>query len=156
MAGGPGLRVAQLRAELGVSRQPLRETLGELVTLGYLQRKEGHGHPLRPEYVLSRRGASVAEAVAELLSDAALLPHAELLGRKWSLPLLAAMSQGAQRFAEFGKLLPKLGPRALALALRDLEAAGLVDREVGDERPPSVRYTAPTLSALSPLLKRLA
>jgi len=36
--------------------------------------------------------------------------------------------------------LPGVTPRSLALALQDLEAAGLVDREVLDMRPPSTLY----------------
>ncbi len=156
MADGPGARLAELRARLGVSRQPLKETLAELVTHGYLRRKSGHGHPLRPEYVLSKHGARVAGAVTELMADPLAQDHAYLLSRKWSLPLLAAMSRGGERFAEFGKLLPGIGPRALALALRDLEEAGFVDRSVGEGRPPSVRYSADAIVGLEALLNCLA
>jgi DNA-binding HxlR family transcriptional regulator len=43
-------------------------------------------------------------------------------------------------------LLPGVTPRALALALRDLEVAQLVRREVLPTRPPSTVYRATDVS----------
>ncbi len=160
LSGGSGLRFAEMTGRLGVSRQPLRETLGLLIDLGYLKCPGGHGHPLRPEYTLSSRGSRVASAVGDLLDEIKAGDQGELLLRKWSLPLLSLLSGTNRRFAEFAPRLTGLGPRALALALRDLEAAELVDRTVGAGRPPSVRYSVrpegdPLLARLRSLLNQL-
>jgi DNA-binding HxlR family transcriptional regulator len=60
--------------------------------------------------------------------------------KKWSLPVLAELG-APRRFSELRAALPAT-PRALALALKELEAAGLVRRTVTDDRPPRVRYEA--------------
>jgi DNA-binding HxlR family transcriptional regulator len=50
---------------------------------------------------------------------------------------------------------PGVTPRALALALKDLEAAGLVERLVDDQSyPPTVTYAA--TRAAAPLQRALA
>jgi DNA-binding HxlR family transcriptional regulator len=46
-----------------------------------------------------------------------------------------------RRFSELRAALPA-SPRALALALRDLEEAGLLRRTVTEDRPPQTRYAA--------------
>ena len=65
----------------------------------------------------------------------------ETLLRKWSVPVLAELRE-ERRFSELRAALPGITPRALALALRDLEAARLVRREVLPTRPPSTVYRA--------------
>ena len=65
----------------------------------------------------------------------------ETLLRKWSVPVLAGLADG-RRFSELRAALPGVTPRALALALRDLEDARLVRREVLPTRPPSTVYRA--------------
>ena len=63
----------------------------------------------------------------------------ETLLRKWSVPVLVELA-GPRRFSELRAALPGVTPRALALALRDLEQARLVRREVLPTRPPSSVY----------------
>ena len=65
----------------------------------------------------------------------------EVLLRKWSVPTLAQLDR-PRRFSEVRAALAGVTPRALALALRDLETAGLVEREVLPTRPPSALYRA--------------
>lgn len=60
---------------------------------------------------------------------------------KWSVPTLAELAQ-ERRFSELRSALAGVTPRALALALKDLEAAGLVRREVLVTHPPSTVYRA--------------
>ena len=43
-------------ARLGLSRSMLTASLTQLIEAGWLQRNPGHGHPLRPEYVLTDAG----------------------------------------------------------------------------------------------------
>jgi DNA-binding HxlR family transcriptional regulator len=60
--------------------------------------------------------------------------------KKWSLPILAELDE-PRRFSELRTALP-VTARGLALALKDLEDAGLVRRTVIDDRPPQTRYEA--------------
>ena len=132
-----GSRFAALSGTLGVGRESLRRALDTLLERGLVARNPGYGHPLRPEYILTGRGKTVAACCAELLS----LSDDDVLLRKWSLPVIAALERPA-RFSELKASLPGVTPRALALALKDLRAAGLVARTVEDAYPPTAIYAA--------------
>jgi DNA-binding HxlR family transcriptional regulator len=67
----------------------------------------------------------------------------DTLLRKWSVPVLAELG-APRRFSELRTALTGVTPRALALALQELEAAGLVRREVLPTRPPSTVYRSTT------------
>ena len=56
------------------------------------------------------------------------------------MPVVFALGEGPMRFSELRDALEGVSPRALALALKDLEAAGLVDRRVTDDYPPATVY----------------
>lgn len=58
------------------------------------------------------------------------------------MPVLAELGVGERRFSELRQALPGITPRALALALRDLEAARFLRRDVLPTRPPSTVYHA--------------
>jgi DNA-binding HxlR family transcriptional regulator len=147
-----GARFAALAGILGVGRESLRRTLDALIDLGLVARNPGYGHPLRPEYVLTRRGTHVAARCARLLG--ALGDKREVALRKWSLPVLIALRH-ADRFSELRDELPGITPRALALALKDLQAAGLVERRVDEDAyPPTVVYAA--THAARPLQRALS
>ena len=140
-----GSRFAALAGHLGVGRESLRRTLDALIALGLVARNPGYGHPLRPEYVLTRAGADVAARCARLLD--AVGDEREVALRKWSLPVLLAL-RNARRFSELRDELPGVTPRALALALKDLQAAGLVERRVDETSyPPTVTYAATRAAA---------
>ena len=64
---------------------------------------------------------------------------ADVALRKWSLPVLVAL-EGPSRFSELRLRLPGVTPKALAIALKDLRAAGLVERRVEDAYPPTAFY----------------
>jgi len=65
---------------------------------------------------------------------------ADLLERRWQLSIIYAALTGAMRFSEFAEAIAGISPRMLAERLRDLEAAGLVERTVLPSSPPSVEY----------------
>lgn len=129
-----GARFVELQRRLGVGRESLRRALDALIDLGYVRRNTGQGHPLRPEYLLAPAGREPAALAGRLLAAG----EPEILLRKWTVPLLAEL--GAER--RFSELRASLGvtPRALALALRDLETGRLLRREVVATRPPSTLY----------------
>jgi DNA-binding HxlR family transcriptional regulator len=149
-----GSRVAALTGHLGVSRESLRRTLAALQAEGLVARNPGYGHPMRPEYLLTPRGHEIAPAAREAL--AAARGHEEIALKKWSLPVLAELER-PRRFSELRAALPDAGPRALTLALKDLAAAGLVERTVTDAYPPAVVYeTTAAGSPLADAARRLA
>jgi DNA-binding HxlR family transcriptional regulator len=62
---------------------------------------------------------------------------ADLLER---LSIIYAALAGAMRFNEFAGAVSGISPRMLSERLRDLEAAGLVERTVIPSSPPTVEY----------------
>jgi DNA-binding HxlR family transcriptional regulator len=65
----------------------------------------------------------------------------ELIGRRWTGAVLRALLLGTRRFSRLEQAVPEISARALALRLRELEAAGLVVRGVDPEGPVRVTYT---------------
>jgi DNA-binding HxlR family transcriptional regulator len=65
---------------------------------------------------------------------------ADLLERRWQLSVIYAALTGALRFNEFADAVAGISPRMLSERLRDLEAAGLIEREVVPSSPPKVEY----------------
>ena len=65
---------------------------------------------------------------------------ADLLERRWQLSILYAALTGALRFNEFAGAVAGISPRMLSERLRDLEAAGLIERTVVPSSPPKVEY----------------
>ena len=53
---------------------------------------------------------------------------AELLGRRWSAAVIRATMEGPARFTEIRGSVDGLSARLLAVRLRELEAAGLMER----------------------------
>jgi DNA-binding HxlR family transcriptional regulator len=132
-----GATFVELQRRLGVTRESLRRALDSLIELDYVRRNEGYGHPLRPEYLVTDAGRNASRLAARVTTSRAR----ETLLRKWSVPVLASLDE-PRRFSELRATLPSVTPRALALALRDLEGAGLVRRDVLPTRPPSTMYRA--------------
>jgi DNA-binding HxlR family transcriptional regulator len=64
----------------------------------------------------------------------------ELIGRRWSSAILLAIARGARRFSEILASVPGLSDRMLAQRLKELDAAGLVAREVVPTMPVQVTY----------------
>jgi DNA-binding HxlR family transcriptional regulator len=66
---------------------------------------------------------------------------ADLLERRWTVSILYVSHEGgAVRFNEFLQALGSIPPATLTQRLADLEQAGVLEREVIDERPPRVEY----------------
>jgi DNA-binding HxlR family transcriptional regulator len=133
-----GSRFVTLTNRLDVTRDSLRRTLDALCNDGLVERNPGYGHPLRPEYVLTGEGERVAAVCDRLLGVLDGLEDVAL--RKWSMPVVHALGGGPRRFSELRGLLAGVSPRALALALKDLQKAGLVERAVTNDYPPGTLY----------------
>jgi DNA-binding HxlR family transcriptional regulator len=65
---------------------------------------------------------------------------AEIIGRKWVSLILRDLATGPKRFGELEHSI-KVSPRILSMRLQELEADGLVSREVFAEVPPRTEYT---------------
>jgi DNA-binding HxlR family transcriptional regulator len=151
-----GSRFVTLSRILGLSRESLRRTLAALIEGGLVGRNPGYGHPLRPEYVLTSAGERIAGACRPLVERLRRNELEEVGYKKWSMPVVYALGGGARRFSELREALEGISPRALALALKDLEAAGLVDRRVTDDYPPATVYRLTTIGRpLATLLRHM-
>jgi len=64
----------------------------------------------------------------------------ELVGKRWSSGILLAVAQGATRFTEIVAAVSGLSDRLLAQRVRELQAAGLLERQVIATTPVQVRY----------------
>jgi DNA-binding HxlR family transcriptional regulator len=148
---GGGAKFVTLVGSLGVGRETLRRTLDALLESGLVERNPGYGHPLRPEYRLSARGRRVGRAASLLVEALRGEGLEDVALKKWSLPVLLELGS-ERRFAELRVALGA-SPRALALALKDLGRAGLVERRVTDSFPPSTTYR---LTGPARRLRRLA
>ena len=81
---------------------------------------------------------------------------ADLLERRWVLQVVVAAHAGAVRFNEFGEAVVGISPRMLAARLRDLEAAGMIQRIVIPDSPPGVEYRLTDRGrALAPIVAAL-
>lgn len=65
---------------------------------------------------------------------------ADLLERRYAVSIIYASHQGCTRFGEFRQALGEIPPGTLTQRLVELERAGVLRREVRDDRPPRVEY----------------
>jgi DNA-binding HxlR family transcriptional regulator len=81
----------------------------------------------------------------------------EFVGRRWTGAIMLALGRGASRFGEIEAAVDGLSARLLTARLRELEAHGIVDRQVMATTPVSVRYRLTPrgrdlLAAMQPLM----
>lgn len=65
----------------------------------------------------------------------------DVVGGKWKALILWALNERTHRFGELKRALPGVTEKVLTEQLRELEADGIVHREVFDEVPPRVEYS---------------
>lgn len=76
-----------------------------------------------------------------------------LIGDKWKVLILRDLMPGTKRFGELKKSIGNVSQKVLTAQLRDMEANGLVHREVYAEVPPKVEYSLTELGqSLKPIL----
>ena len=77
----------------------------------------------------------------------------DLIGGKWKGVVLYHLMGGKKRFNELRRLLPEVTQRILTKQLRELEACGIVERNVFPMIPPHVEYSLTELGqTLKPIL----
>jgi DNA-binding MarR family transcriptional regulator len=95
--GPQGARPSELAARLGVSKQALNYTLGELERAGYLER-QADPHDLRSKRItLTHRGELAIHTIRQAVSE---------IERDWEQQL------GQERFVQFYQLLRELSESA--------------------------------------------
>ena len=85
-----------------------------------------------------------------------LSPALNVIGGKWKAFILWEVNERPRRFGELKRLVLGISEKMLIQQLREMEADGIVHREVFHEVPPRVEYSATALGrslndALTPL-----
>jgi DNA-binding HxlR family transcriptional regulator len=140
LAAHKGARFVELVSRLGVPRDSLARTLEAARTAGWVIPNPGHGHPLRPEYVLTQAGDRIAACADSLLAVQLQIGVTPARLTRWGLPLIHAIDAGHQRFNALARMLAPASPRALSQGLRALTGQDLVRRDLIDGYPPASAY----------------
>lgn len=148
LAAHGGARFAELLHRLALPRDSLVRTLAAATAQGWVARNSGHGHPLRPEYLITDSGRQLALRAQQIAAAQArlCLPPGSLT--RWGLPLAAAIADGHDRFNSLSRRLAPASPRALSQGLLALGKWALIERLVIDSRPPASRYSVTGAGAM--------
>ncbi|MEU3753372.1 helix-turn-helix domain-containing protein [Streptomyces olivoreticuli] len=65
----------------------------------------------------------------------------DVVDGKWKVHILWVLNDATRRFGETRRLLPGISEKVLTQQLRELEADGIVHREVYEQVPPRVEYS---------------
>jgi DNA-binding HxlR family transcriptional regulator len=80
----------------------------------------------------------------------------DVIGGKWKGMILFYLCSDTRRFNELMRLIPGITQRMLTKQLRDLEAHGIVHREIYPQIPPKVEYSLTSMGrTLEPTIKAL-
>jgi DNA-binding HxlR family transcriptional regulator len=80
----------------------------------------------------------------------------ELVGKRWTGAIVGALMPAPRRFSEIANAIPQISDRLLSSRLRELEAKGIVVRQVLPGAPVRVQYAlTPKGRALEPAVSAL-
>ncbi|MEY3236056.1 MAG: hypothetical protein RI883_157 [Bacteroidota bacterium] len=65
----------------------------------------------------------------------------DIIGGKWAMPIIYHLSKGKMRFKELERAVEGINTRMLVKELKNMEANGIITREVFATVPPTVEYT---------------
>jgi DNA-binding HxlR family transcriptional regulator len=137
-----GCKFVTLMRRLEASDRAIRQALDHLISVGWVMKNPGYGHPLRPEYILTSEGDLVGKEALAGWQGLCDWGEQEVALERWPLAILGAVTAGARRFGQVQRLCEGISPRALALGLVKLEDSGLVVRSLVEGRPPKAEYLA--------------
>lgn len=135
-----GARFAAIAARFGLSSHSLTRCLQHLRDAGWVMPNPGHGHPLRPEYVLTDAGRAVGGACERILAVRERLGLAPGDLPRWGLPVVAGIGDDWTRFGTLQTRLTPVTPRALSMTLQTMIGHNLVARRLEDRFPPLPLY----------------
>lgn len=88
--------------------------------------------------------------------DCPLVAALGIVGGKWKPIILHILSEGAMRFGDIRRNIPPVSQKMLTQHLRELEADGIVHRELYRQKPPRTEYSLTAKGAsLRPILDAL-
>lgn len=128
MEGEAGSRFGVLARRLPISRSVLSNHISLLERFGWISHNPGHGHPLRPEYLLTADGRRLAGWCERLIDQRLLLGIAPAGSGRWTLPVVCELDGRSRRFSELEQCLAPITPRALSLTLKQMRFEELVER----------------------------
>jgi DNA-binding HxlR family transcriptional regulator len=65
----------------------------------------------------------------------------DIIGGKWAMPIIYHLSKGKMRFKEIERSVEGINTRMLVKELKNMDANGIITREVFATVPPTVEYT---------------
>lgn len=68
----------------------------------------------------------------------------DIIGGKWAMPIIYILSKGKMRFKELERNIEGINTRMLVKELKNMEANGIITREVFATVPPTVEYALTT------------
>ncbi|MDF2519417.1 MAG: HxlR family transcriptional regulator [Clostridia bacterium] len=78
------------------------------------------------------------------MTDFHLCPRFEcafsLLGKRWNGLIIRVLLAGPKRFSDISNMIPQLSDKILADRFKELEAAGIIKRDVFPETPVRIEY----------------
>jgi DNA-binding HxlR family transcriptional regulator len=137
---GGGARFVVIARHLAISPHSLTRCLAHLRDCGWVMPNPGHGHPLRPEYLLAEAGRPVGALSERIMEERARLGLVAADLPRWSLPLVAGLAPEWSRFGELQTRLAPVTPRALSQTLQTMIGQDLVARRLEDRFPPLPLY----------------
>lgn len=132
--GVPG-RQASLLSASQAGRTALGTSLTHLVDLQLLERNPGHGHPLRPEFKLTVKGAQAAKIASNIIDAVPRPAETKILRKSWTVPILA-VTESPRHFIEIKSDLSSITDRALSQSLTLLHEREWLLRDVDVSRRP--------------------
>lgn len=135
-----GARFAVIARAFDLSHHSLVRCLEYLRTSGWVIPNPGHGHPLRPEYLLSESGRPVGALCERIAAQRDRLKLAATDLPRWSLAVTAGLAPDWTRFGELQTRLNPVTPRALSQTLQTMIGHDLVKRRLEDRYPPVALY----------------
>lgn len=88
-----------------------------------------------------------AAAKKDAVYTCGLGPALDVVGGKWKALILWEINTQPRRFGELRRLIPGISEKMLIQQLREMEADGIVHRELFHEVPPRVEYSITKLGA---------
>lgn len=80
----------------------------------------------------------------------------ELIGDPWTLMIVKCLIVGPKRFNELKNEIPGINNRTLSARLKSLALDGAIQRQVGLENPPTVKYYVTALGkGIGPILQAI-
>lgn len=135
-----GAKFVTLNHSLEASRGSLSAALKHLIELGVVVKNTGHGHPMRPEYLLTAKGLAIGAECMTLVRILKRRNELDLAFNKWTLPLVVAIGDRTLRFNELRSSLDDATPRAITMGLKSLLHHGWASRRLIDDFPPTAGY----------------